>query len=92
MLGLLMGIIRMVLDFIFPEPQCGERDTRPGVLRYMHYLYFSMVLAAVSTLTVLLVSLLTEPPSEEMVRVPNPPPPTLLPLLVNGCPMLHPWE
>ncbi|XP_031462462.1 sodium/myo-inositol cotransporter 2 [Phasianus colchicus] len=66
-LGLLMGVIRMVLDFIFPEPQCGERDARPGVLRYMHYLYFSMVLAAVSTLTVLLVSLLTEPPSEEMI-------------------------
>uniref|UniRef100_A0A669QBK6 Sodium/myo-inositol cotransporter 2 n=1 Tax=Phasianus colchicus TaxID=9054 RepID=A0A669QBK6_PHACC len=87
-LGLLMGVIRMVLDFIFPEPQCGERDARPGVLRYMHYLYFSMVLAAVSTLTVLLVSLLTEPPSEEMVRLPL----TLLPLLVNGCPTLHPWE
>lgn len=83
-----MGVIRMVLDFIFPEPQCGERDTRPGVLRYMHYLYFSMVLAAASTLTVLLVSLLTEPPSEEMVR----PSLTFLPLLVNGCPMLHPWE
>ncbi|XP_042684004.1 sodium/myo-inositol cotransporter 2 isoform X2 [Centrocercus urophasianus] len=66
-IGLLMGVIRLVLDFIFPEPQCGERDTRPGVLRYMHYLYFSMVLAAVSTLTVLLVSLLTEPPSEEMI-------------------------
>ncbi|XP_040503818.1 sodium/myo-inositol cotransporter 2 isoform X6 [Gallus gallus] len=87
-LGLLMGVIRMVLDFIFPEPQCGERDTRPGVLRYMHYLYFSMVLAAASTLTVLLVSLLTEPPSEEMVR----PSLTFLPLLVNGCPTLHPWE
>lgn len=83
-----MGVIRMVLDFIFPEPQCGERDTRPGVLRYMHYLYFSMVLAAVSTLTVLFVSLLTEPPSEEMVR----PPLTLLPLLVNGRLTLHPWE
>ncbi|XP_052536416.1 sodium/myo-inositol cotransporter 2 isoform X2 [Tympanuchus pallidicinctus] len=67
LIGLLMGVIRLVLDFIFPEPQCGERDTRPGVLRYMHYLYFSMVLGAVSTLTVLLVSLLTEPPSEEMI-------------------------
>uniref|UniRef100_A0A8V5FVD4 Sodium/myo-inositol cotransporter 2 n=1 Tax=Melopsittacus undulatus TaxID=13146 RepID=A0A8V5FVD4_MELUD len=65
--GLLLGIIRLVLDFIYPEPQCGESDLRPGVLKYMHYLYFSMVLATISTLTVLVVSLLTEPPSEEMI-------------------------
>ncbi|NXQ94722.1 SC5AB protein, partial [Sagittarius serpentarius] len=66
-IGLLLGIIRLVLDFIYPEPQCGETDLRPGVVKYMHYLYFSMVLAAISTLTVLVVSMLTEPPSEEMI-------------------------
>lgn len=71
MVGLLLGVIRLVLDFIYPEPQCGERDLRPGVVKYMHYLYFSMVLATISTLTVLVVSLLTEPPSEEMVRHPS---------------------
>lgn len=66
--GLLLGVVRLVLDFIYPEPRCDEPDLRPGVVKYMHYLYFSMVLATVSTLTVLVVSLLTEPPSEEMVR------------------------
>ncbi|NXX95437.1 SC5AB protein, partial [Centropus bengalensis] len=66
-LGLLLGVIRLVLDFIYPEPQCGQADLRPGVVKYMHYLYFSMVLAAISTVTVLVVSLLTEPPSEEMI-------------------------
>uniref|UniRef100_A0A8B9IXR9 Sodium/myo-inositol cotransporter 2 n=1 Tax=Amazona collaria TaxID=241587 RepID=A0A8B9IXR9_9PSIT len=66
-IGLLLGVIRLVLDFIYPEPQCGETDLRPGVVKYMHYLYFSMVLATISTLTVLVVSLLTEPPSKEMV-------------------------
>ncbi|XP_010222630.1 PREDICTED: sodium/myo-inositol cotransporter 2 [Tinamus guttatus] len=65
--GLLLGFIRLVLDFIYPEPQCGQPDVRPGVVKHMHYLYFSMVLAAVSTITVLLVSLLTEPPAEEMI-------------------------
>ncbi|XP_074454248.1 sodium/myo-inositol cotransporter 2 isoform X1 [Larus michahellis] len=79
-IGLLLGVIRLVLDFIYPEPQCGETDLRPGVVKYMHYLYFSMVLAAISTLTVLVVSLLTEPPSEEMVRHPF----RFLLLLVNG--------
>ncbi|NWI42985.1 SC5AB protein, partial [Picathartes gymnocephalus] len=67
LLGLLLGVVRLVLDFIYPEPQCGEPDGRPAVLKYMHYLYFSMVLAAVSTLSVLLVSLATEPPAPEMI-------------------------
>ncbi|NWZ80836.1 SC5AB protein, partial [Poecile atricapillus] len=67
LLGLLLGAVRLVLDFIYPEPQCGEPDGRPGVLKYMHYLYFSMVLAAVSTLTVLVVSVATEPPAPEMI-------------------------
>lgn len=69
-MGLLLGIVRLVLDFIYPEPQCGDSDSRPGVLKYMHYLYFSMVLAAISTLTVLVVSVATEPPAPEMVRAP----------------------
>ncbi|NXK91932.1 SC5AB protein, partial [Formicarius rufipectus] len=67
LVGLLLGVVRLVLDFIYPEPRCGEPDGRPGVVKYMHYLYFSMVLAAISTLTVLLVSVATEPPAPEMI-------------------------
>ncbi|NXT73487.1 SC5AB protein, partial [Zapornia atra] len=66
-IGLLLGIVRLVLDFIYPVPQCGETDLRPGVVKYMHYLYFSMVLAAISMVTVLVVSMATEPPSKEMI-------------------------
>lgn len=68
--GLLLGLLRLLLDFIFPEPRCDEPDTRPGVLKYMHYLYFSMLLGATTTLTVLLVSLATEPPAPQMVSDP----------------------
>uniref|UniRef100_A0A8C3V934 Sodium/myo-inositol cotransporter 2 n=1 Tax=Catharus ustulatus TaxID=91951 RepID=A0A8C3V934_CATUS len=67
LLGLLLGVLRLVLDFVFPEPRCGEPDSRPAVLKYMHYLYFSMLLGATTTLTVLLVSLATEPPAPQMV-------------------------
>ncbi|NWV42472.1 SC5AB protein, partial [Grantiella picta] len=65
--GLLLGVVRLVLDFIYPKPQCGEPDGRPRVLKYMHYLYFSMVLAAISTLTMLVVSVASEPPAPEMI-------------------------
>ncbi|KYO41096.1 sodium/myo-inositol cotransporter 2 isoform X1 [Alligator mississippiensis] len=65
--GLLLGLIRMVLDFIYPQPQCSQPDTRPAVVKYVHYLYFSMILAAITTITATVVSLLTDPPSEEMI-------------------------
>ncbi|NXI17684.1 SC5AB protein, partial [Irena cyanogastra] len=67
LLGLLLGAVRLVLDFIYPEPRCGEPDGRPGALKYLHYLYFSMLLAAATALTVLLVSLATEPPAPDMI-------------------------
>ncbi|XP_009089990.1 sodium/myo-inositol cotransporter 2 [Serinus canaria] len=67
LLGLLLGAVRLVLDFIYPEPRCGQPDGRPGLLRHMHYLYFSMVLGATTSLTVLLVSLATEPPAPHMI-------------------------
>ncbi|XP_073217761.1 sodium/myo-inositol cotransporter 2 [Lepidochelys kempii] len=65
--GMLLGFIRLVLDFIYPQPQCGEPDHRPAVVRYVHFLYFSMVLSVITTVTVVVVSLCTEPPSEEMI-------------------------
>ncbi|KAG6925518.1 solute carrier family 5 member 11 [Chelydra serpentina] len=65
--GMLLGFIRLVLDFIYLQPQCGEPDHRPSVVRYVHYLYFSMILSVITTVTVVVVSLLTEPPSEEMI-------------------------
>ncbi|XP_049645076.1 sodium/myo-inositol cotransporter 2 isoform X4 [Suncus etruscus] len=64
--GLLLGLIRLVLDFIYVQPLCGEPDERPEVVK-VHYLYFSMILSIVTLLTVFAVSWFTEPPSSEMV-------------------------
>ncbi|XP_019505382.1 PREDICTED: sodium/myo-inositol cotransporter 2 isoform X2 [Hipposideros armiger] len=66
-LGLLLGLIRLVLDFIYPQPRCDQQDTRPSVVKDVHYLYFSMVLSAVTLVSVSVVSWVTEPPSKEMV-------------------------
>ncbi|XP_043833356.1 sodium/myo-inositol cotransporter 2 isoform X3 [Dromiciops gliroides] len=77
LVGLLIGMIRLVLDFIYPEPQCDHVDERPGVVKYVHYLYFSMILSAITLITVVTVSWFTEPPSKEMssdlVHAPRPP-------------------
>ncbi|XP_062820748.1 sodium/myo-inositol cotransporter 2 [Anolis carolinensis] len=65
--GMAMGVIRMVLDFVFLPPQCGEPDRRPAVVKDVHYLYFSMILSLVSLVVVVAVSLWTEPPPQERI-------------------------
>ncbi len=33
MAGMLTGIIRMCLDFVYAEPACGEKDLRPSIVK-----------------------------------------------------------
>lgn len=66
-LGLLVGITRMILDFIYPEPQCYETDTRPEVIKSVHYLYFSIIVSLLTLAVVVCVSLATEKPTEEQI-------------------------
>ncbi|XP_055994858.1 sodium/myo-inositol cotransporter 2 isoform X2 [Sorex fumeus] len=64
--GLLLGLIRLVLDFVYVAPLCDEKDERPEVVK-VHYLYFSMILSSVTLIIVFTVSWFTEPPSTDMV-------------------------
>uniref|UniRef100_A0A665TWT0 Sodium/myo-inositol cotransporter 2 n=1 Tax=Echeneis naucrates TaxID=173247 RepID=A0A665TWT0_ECHNA len=66
-IGLLVGCIRMILDFIYPAPLCYEEDKRPGVLKYVHYLYFSIILSLLTLVVLVVVSLATEKPKPEQV-------------------------
>ncbi|XP_038163667.1 sodium/myo-inositol cotransporter 2 isoform X2 [Cyprinodon tularosa] len=66
-IGLTVGCIRMLLDFIYPAPMCFEKDDRPSVLKYVHYLYFSMLLSFITLVVVVAVSLATEEPSPEQI-------------------------
>ena len=43
MFGLLAGVIRMILDFSFPEPLCMEADQRPWLVRAAVYLVSSHI-------------------------------------------------
>ncbi|XP_051048844.1 sodium/myo-inositol cotransporter 2 isoform X3 [Phodopus roborovskii] len=66
-LGLLLGLVRLVLDFVYVQPQCDQPDDRPAVVKDVHYLYFSMILSSTTLITVFTVSWFTETPSTEMV-------------------------
>ncbi|XP_007891713.2 sodium/myo-inositol cotransporter 2 [Callorhinchus milii] len=66
--GILLGCVRMVLDFIYEEPVCGQPDTRPDIVRCVHYLHFSIILSLFTLIMVVSISLCTEAPSPESVR------------------------
>uniref|UniRef100_A0A3B4C1U8 Sodium/mannose cotransporter SLC5A10 n=1 Tax=Pygocentrus nattereri TaxID=42514 RepID=A0A3B4C1U8_PYGNA len=65
MVGLAVGVTRMVLEFAFPPPRCGVFDPAPSVLRSVHYLHFAIILCLLTIIVVVVVSLLTPPPTEE---------------------------
>ncbi|KAH0512734.1 Sodium/myo-inositol cotransporter 2 [Microtus ochrogaster] len=68
-LGLLLGLVRLALDFVYVEPRCDQPDERPSVVKDVHYLYFSMILSSATLITVFTVSCFTETPSREMVHL-----------------------
>ncbi|XP_048407896.1 sodium/myo-inositol cotransporter 2-like isoform X3 [Stegostoma tigrinum] len=65
--GILVGCTRMVLDFIYPEPLCGQPDNRPLVTKYVHYLHFSIILSVFTLIVVVIISLSTKPPDLERI-------------------------
>ncbi|KFM56539.1 Sodium/myo-inositol cotransporter, partial [Stegodyphus mimosarum] len=64
MLGFLVGITRMVLDFIYRQPACNEIDTRPVIIQKVHYMYFACLLFFITVISAVIISLMTEPPEE----------------------------
>ncbi|KAM7388790.1 hypothetical protein PAMP_024939 [Pampus punctatissimus] len=70
MTGLVVGLIRMVLEFSYTVPSCGQPDHRPAILTDVHYLYFALILLALTCLIIVVVSLATAPiPKEHLYRL-----------------------
>lgn len=65
MSGLVVGLLRMILEFSYPVPACGEVDRRPAVLKDLHYLYFALLLCGLTAVVIVAVSLCTAPIPEE---------------------------
>ncbi|XP_069336051.1 sodium/glucose cotransporter 4 isoform X4 [Eulemur rufifrons] len=68
--GLGVGLLRMILEFSYPAPACGEVDLRPAVLKDFHYLYFALLLCGLTAIVIVTVSLCTTPiPEEKLTRL-----------------------
>jgi len=57
--GLVVGLVRMILDFSLGAPLCNEPEYRPALIKNIHYLYFAILLAAITTIVAVIVSLVT---------------------------------
>ncbi|XP_038130545.1 sodium/glucose cotransporter 4 [Cyprinodon tularosa] len=68
--GLVVGLVRMILEFCYAAPSCGQPDVRPSVLTAVHYLYFALILLALTCIVIVAVSLLSAPiPTEHLYRL-----------------------
>ncbi|XP_077984828.1 sodium/glucose cotransporter 4-like [Glandiceps talaboti] len=68
MVGLLVGIVRMLRDFAFAPPKCDEEDTRPYMIQTVHYLHFAIFLFCLVLVCIILISLVTKPqPKEKLI-------------------------
>ncbi|XP_057211791.1 sodium/glucose cotransporter 4 isoform X10 [Triplophysa rosa] len=69
MVGLVVGTVRMVMDFVYGTPSCGEQDLRPALLKDVHYLYFALILLALTALVITAISLCTAPIPKQHVTI-----------------------
>ncbi|XP_043557198.1 sodium/myo-inositol cotransporter-like [Chiloscyllium plagiosum] len=67
LVGSVLGITRLILAFIYHMPECDQFDTRPNFIRNIHYMYVAAVLFWATIITAVIVSLLTPPPSKDLI-------------------------
>lgn len=61
MLGLVVGMIRFIWEFSYPNAPCGEDDPRPAIIANVHYLHFGIILFVITIIGTIIISILTKP-------------------------------
>ncbi|XP_040054323.2 sodium/glucose cotransporter 1 [Gasterosteus aculeatus] len=60
-IGLLIGLSRMITEFIYGTGSCISPSNCPTIICGVHYLYFSIILFVVSCIIIVGISLMTKP-------------------------------
>lgn len=60
MIGLVVGMIRFILEFAFDE-------VKPAIIKDMHFLHFGMLLFGITNICIWTITLLTKPIPEKYV-------------------------
>ncbi|ELU01228.1 hypothetical protein CAPTEDRAFT_177168 [Capitella teleta] len=59
-----MGFVKMMLDFFYPPPECGQTDDAPWVVRDFHYMYYALFSFWLTIVVNVIVSLFGDPVEE----------------------------
>jgi len=69
-LGMMIGIVRMMMEFAVPAAACGTPDRRPEIVTKVHYLYFSLISLSCTSIISVIISYATPPIDEKcLVRL-----------------------
>ena len=69
MLALVIGLIRLVLKFVYQgQGYCGSDDREvPAFLSKFHYMYFALSTTLLTAVVALIISYMTDPPDPKYV-------------------------
>ena len=62
------GLVRFVLDFVYPAPLCGELDERPAMVKNFNAYYHTVTQLILAAIAIAVISCFTEKIPEEKVR------------------------
>ena len=62
-----IGVVRLILEIVYPVPICGEPDNRPALLSKVHGFYFAQMMLLVELIAIVVISLFTKQNTEEQV-------------------------
>ncbi|KAM9821034.1 sodium/glucose cotransporter 1 [Neosynchiropus ocellatus] len=69
-IGLLIGLSRMIAEFVYGTGSCVEPSKCPEIICGVHYLYFAIILFTLSCIIILGISLMTKPiPDKYLYRL-----------------------
>lgn len=71
MIGLLTGVTRMILVYVYNDSSgdCLTPDTRPAILKNFHYMYFALLITLMTAVSAIVISYFTGRPTEEQVHL-----------------------
>ena len=67
LIGLCIGLSRMIAEFAFGTGSCAEPSVCPTIICGVHYLYFSIILFSISCILIVSISLMTKPIEDKYV-------------------------
>ena len=63
-----IGVIRLILEVVYPVPKCGEVDDRPAILSKVHGFYFAQMMMVIELIVIIAISMFTKRNTEEEVK------------------------